>query len=77
MSTAVMTIIRKYSSSVKVLSQLFNIKSDNAPLVFNSIKKNKSQSSSAPIQTLKVGEKMYTGSKVPDGFFDSLLTLKT
>ena len=54
---------------------LFNILSKNPSAAHRSIKSSKSNAASA-IQNLKVNDKVYTGVKVPDGFFDSLSSLK-
>ena len=54
---------------------LFDILSTNPSAAHRSIKASKS-SSSSDIQNLKVDNKIYTGEKVPDGFFDSLSSLK-
>ena len=54
---------------------LFEILSSNPSAAHRSIKASKS-SSSSDIQTLKVDNKIYSGENVPDGFFDSLSTLK-
>ena len=56
-------------------SKLFSILEDNPSKLYKSIKKFKS-STSHQIQKLKVNDKVYFGSSVPDGFFDSLSALK-
>ena len=45
-------------------------------LLFKAVKSIKSNDSTN-IQTLKVGDKVYSGKTVPDGFFDSLSSLKS
>ena len=49
--------------------------SSNPCILFQSLRSFKSHDS-AGIQSLKVGDKVYCGSEVPDGFFDSLSSLK-
>ena len=51
------------------------ILSSNPSSVFHSIKATK-RSSAQPVQSLKVKDKLYTGNQVPDGFYDSLSSLK-
>ena len=48
----------------------------NPASLYKSIKASKSGSSSK-IQSLKVGDKLYSNNSVPDGFYDSLSTLKS
>ena len=55
--------------------KLFEVLSSNPTAAFRSIKSS-SRTSSQPIQNLKVKQKLYTGKNVPDGFFDSLSSLK-
>ena len=54
----------------------FNILTSKNMSAFKKIKSLKSRSS-CQVPYLKVGDKKYVGSKVPDGFFDSLKNLKT
>ena len=73
--------LRKVSRSIHLeansakYSELFSILQKNPSNLHKSIRNNKSASSSK-IQTLKVGEKFFSGSSVPDGFFESLSNLK-
>ena len=55
--------------------KLFSILQKNPSDLFKSLKSMKS-SSTTQIQKLCVGSKVYTGSLIPDGFYDSLSTLK-
>ena len=55
--------------------KLFSILSTNPSSVHRSIK-NSSKSASSAVNQLKVQDKVYTGNQVPDGFFDSLSSLK-
>jgi hypothetical protein len=54
---------------------LHNILEKNPKAIFNAIRSIKGNSSS-DIQKLKVSSKIYSGNNVPDGFFDSLSSLK-
>ena len=54
---------------------LFNILTTNPSSVHHAIKASKNASPS-DIQNLKVGNKLYSGKNIPDGFFDSLSSLK-
>ena len=56
--------------------KLFSVKSPDAAALFRAIKGNKSVSSSK-IHELQVQERTYHGEAVPDGFFDSLVSLKS
>ena len=56
--------------------KLFSVRSPDPAALFRAIKGNKSQSSSK-IHELKVQNTTYRGESVPDGFFDSLLRLKS
>ena len=56
-------------------SRLFTILEKNPSDLFKSIKKFK-KTSSTQIQKLVVGDKIYTGSLIPDGFYASLSSLK-
>ena len=56
-------------------NKLFTILQDNPSGLFKSIKSMK-KNSSTKIQKLKVNDKVYSGSDVPDGFYQSLSTLK-
>ena len=53
----------------------FSILSSNPAKLYKSIKNSKN-SSSSKIHSLKVGAKVYSGSSVSDGFYDSLSSLK-
>ena len=57
-------------------SLLFSTLGSNPSKLFNAVRSLKSASSSN-VQSLKVGNKVYSGSNVPDGFFDSLSSLKS
>ena len=57
-------------------SDLFNILQKNPSKVFNSVRKSK-QSGTRQVNKLTVDGKMYTGDTVRDGFYDSLLNLKS
>ena len=69
--------VRRESSNLRNQrdENLSAILSSNPAAAFRSIKSLKSSSSSS-IQNLKVQDKVYTGKKVPDGFYDSLSNLK-
>ena len=54
---------------------LHTVLDSNPRALFKSIKASKS-GTSTKIQSLKVGQKVYSGTSVPDGFFDSLSSLK-
>ena len=54
---------------------LFNILSTNPSAAHRAIKSAKNDAASE-IQNLKVNDKVYTGNNVPDGFYDSLSSLK-
>ena len=71
-------IVRKFNVSKEVQrDSLFNdILSSKPRQIFKAIKANKSQQSET-IKKLKVGHKLYTDDTVPDGFYDSISTLKT
>ena len=56
--------------------KLFSICSGDSSSIFKSLRSLKSSSSAATIQRLTVGDKTYVGEHVPDGFFDSLSSLK-
>ena len=56
-------------------NKLFTILQDNPSGLFKSIKSMK-KNSSTKIQKLKVNDKVYSGSDVPDGFYQSFSTLK-
>ena len=55
-------------------TELQSVLSSNPSSVYKSIKNNKNQSKK--INTLRVGKKVYSGDSVPDGFFDSMSSLK-
>ena len=55
--------------------RLFTILQDNPRSLHKFIKRSKSDTSNQ-IHKLKVGDKIYTGSSTPDGFYDSLSNLK-
>ena len=57
-------------------SKLFSILTDNPHKVYQFIRSNGGGSASS-VQHLTVGDKIYVGSTVADGFYDSLTTLKT
>ena len=54
---------------------LFAVISSNPSAAFRSIKSS-SRAAVQPIQNLKVKDKLYSGENVPDGFYDSLSSLK-
>ena len=56
--------------------KLFSVRTPDSAALFRAIKGNKSQSSSK-IHELQVQNKTYRGDSVPDGFFDSLVSLKS
>ena len=56
-------------------SLLHTVLQSNPGKLFKCVKSSKSGTSSK-IHSLKVGDKVYTGNSVPDGFFDSLSSLK-
>ena len=53
-----------------------SVLSSNPEKLYSFVKASKNKSSTK-INSLKVGKKVYSGSSVPDGFFDSLSTLKS
>ena len=55
---------------------LFSICSDNPSLLYKSVRNSKNRGS-GKINKLKVGDRVYLGDDIPDGFYDSLLQLKT
>ena len=55
---------------------LSSILSVNPSAAYKAIKSSK-EAASSEIQNLKVGNKIYSGEKVPDGFYDSLSSLKS
>ena len=57
--------------------RLHSVLSDNPSALFSQIRAAKSSSSSAKLHTLTVDEKTYVEDSVPDGFFDSLASLKS
>ena len=56
--------------------ELSSILSKNPSAAHKALKSAK-QAASSEIHNLKVGNRLYTGNKVPDGFFDSLSSLKS
>ena len=62
-------------SDIKRDTQIFNIIGENPSKVFSYIKSMKNMQSSA-IAKLTVGNKTYCGSKVADGFYESMTSLK-
>ena len=66
----------KVAERVKNDKKLFDICSKNPKAIFSTIKASKTNSQSK-IQRLHVGDKTYLESEVPDGFYDSLSTLKS
>ena len=64
------------NSEIENNTQLFSILSNDPRKLFQKIKENKNVSA-GNIQELRVGVKTYQGSSVPDGFFESLSTLKS
>ena len=56
--------------------QLFSILTRNPTALFSYIKSTRN-STSTVIQKLTVGDKVYTGDRVHDGFYDSMTSLKT
>ena len=71
-------LVRSYKAceSVKRDQKLFSFASGNPNIINKSLKQSKTNSCTK-IQSLTVGSKVYTGESIPDGFYDSLLTLKT
>ena len=65
------------SENIKRDEHLYSILTNNSNDVFKSIKALKNTSSRSKLQKLTVGNKTYEGEHVPDGFFDSLKSLKT
>ena len=76
---------RDYKKAVRVCrvkagykrdKQLFSILTHNPTSLYNFIKSSRN-SASTEIQKLTVGDKVYTGDKVQDGFYDSMTSLKS
>ena len=61
---------------IKRDEKLFEILSNNPMKVYQFIKRSK-RNNISKINHLKVGDKVYTGDDVADGFYDSLTTLKS
>lgn len=57
-------------------TRLFSILTDNPQKVYEFIKSNR-RGSASQVQHLSVGDKIYVGNTVADGFYDSLTKLKT
>ena len=70
-------LVRKarMNESVKRDSKLDLLRSEDPTKCFNDIRMYKSKSRK-DVQKLKVGNKIYEDDEVPDGFFDSISTLK-
>ena len=64
------------AESIERDRDLFDILDNNPNKVYKMIKANKA-CSTRPISQLTVGDRLYAGKAVPDGFFASLLDLKT
>ena len=75
---AYQNMIRKYNNEkeIKRDQDFLNLLSKNPSQVFKSIKSEK-KSQNKRIKSLKVGDKLYSDEHVPDGFFDSISSLKT
>ena len=56
--------------------KLFSILSENPSSLYSYVKSSRN-SDSTPIQKLTVADKTYTGESVPDGFFESMTSIKT
>lgn len=67
---------QKRNQDTKRDKRLFEILSNNPMNVYQFIRRSKRNNTSW-INHLKVGNKVYTGDDVADGFYDSLTTLKT
>ena len=70
-------ILRKHNHLEALLrdSQLFSICTNNPFKLYKNIRSSKS-SSAAPVPFLHVGEKKYPGTRMSDGMFDSISSLK-
>ena len=69
--------LNRLNDSIKRDTMLSSILSSNPSAAHRILKSVKSGSSHQEIQNLKVGDKEYNGLNVPDGFYDSLNSLKT
>ena len=69
--------LNRLNDNIKRDTRLSSILSSNPSAAHRILKSVKSGSSHHEIQKLKVGDKEYYGENVPDGFYDSLKSLKT
>ena len=71
-------LLRKENATLSIArdTKLHKILSNDPSLLYKSIRENKKNKESR-IQKLMVKDKLYLGEQVPDGFYDSLLQLKS